>query len=292
MEGEPEEIDPAWDRTALHPSRAALKEALRKKFPGVRAALLRLGALAALEEIGDGVAETSNKAIAGLVADLRIYPSATTAVPKMFFESKLEALDFSQEYASDTKKGEGPMELEVDEPPDVKIHRLLEDPSSSSQAVVFSYAMGVVILLSVLCMFVKSLANPYDAPMYGDEKVYWRVPEACFTIIFLAELMVRFSVCNALQTQTHLEFLLKPLNICDILACLPFIMELASDGKGDANASSDNLSSLRVARLLRLSRVLRIVRLGGKDGNFSQISGPVAIIMTIIWGIYLKDRPA
>jgi len=53
------------------------------------------------------------------------------------------------------------------------------------------------------------------------------------------------------------------------------------------------LAFLKVARLLRLTRLLRLARLGLKGGGSKKAShnifGPVAVILTIIWGIYLKE---
>jgi len=168
--------------------------------------------------------------------------------------------------------------------PDVKIHLLLDMPETSRPARIWGCFMGLVICASVTLMFCKSLWYP-DENIPEDEIMYWRVAEASFTLVFLGELMVRFAVCDALGNQTRVEFLLKPLNICDFAACLPFIVELIAGSRG---GGQQNLSFLRGARLLRLSRLLRIARLGGRDG--SSLFGPVSVILTIIWGIYLKEK--
>lgn len=174
----------------------------------------------------------------------------------------------------------------------MKIHLLMDHPESSRTAAIFSMIMGAVIVLSVGTMFAKNLAHPHQSKeLAAEERSYWRVAEASFTIIFLSELMVRFAVCDALGTMTRVQFLLKPLNVCDFLSCCPFLLEMVFARSTD----SGHLGFLRVARLLRLSRLLRIARLGMREGasnTSSNIFGPTAVILTIIWGIYLKEKPA
>mmetsp|Transcript_86455 Transcript_86455/g.136443 ORF Transcript_86455/g.136443 Transcript_86455/m.136443 type:complete len:117 (-) Transcript_86455:96-446(-) len=111
----------------------------------------------------------------------------------------------------------------------------------------------------------------------------WRALECFFNFIFMSELMVRFAVATALGTQTYFDFLTKPLNICDMVAILPFFIELAVNEQQQGDVTVAGL--LKVTRLMRLARVARLARLSRK----SALLGPVAAIFTIIWGIYTKE---
>jgi len=262
---------------------ASAKEKVANRLKEICRKLQMVGADVALKECD---IHENDKEARKMVGDLRNTPSAT-ANPKMFLKTKLDKCNFDEEHRKSDERLHNDFLLKewtVPDTPDVKIHLLLDFPQSSRLATIWSLVMGVVIMLSVGMMFMKGIIYPTGEPMNLEEQTYWRVGEASFTLIFLSELTVRFAVADALGTQTRVEFCLKPLNICDFLACAPFVMEMAA---GRA-ASSENLSFLRVARLLRLTRVLRIARLGGRDK--AAILGPVAVIFTIIWGIYIKEE--
>lgn len=132
-------------------------------------------------------------------------------------------------------------------------------------------------------MVIKSLVSPdEDKITNGTEKQAYKVFESFFTMVFVADYIMRYVVCDALHTQTKLEFVLKPLNMCDLLSVLPFFFELViKDGE------LRTASLLRVTRLLRLARVARLARLSRT--RKTQIFGPVAAVFTIIWGIYLRN---
>jgi hypothetical protein len=173
----------------------------------------------------------------------------------------------------------------------------MEEPSSSHSAAAWSLFFAVLVILSVATMIIKSVVHPNEADMTDLQAMWWAVPEAIFTMLFMAELVVRFAVCNASGEQTHLEFMIKPLNICDLLAATPFVLERIGTGSGETS-----LTFLKIARLLRLSRLMRLARLRisttpgrpekkEKKSAKGNLFGAVAVVLTIIWGIYLKESP-
>jgi len=162
--------------------------------------------------------------------------------------------------------------------PDAKIHLLLDDPSSSRAAMIYSIIMGVIIVTSVAGMVARALITDGGDFRSQSARKIWKVFESLFTITFMSELVVRFAVADALGTQTRIDFMKKPMNICDFLACLPYFFE------GSDFAESQSIWA-KTARLLRIARVLRIARLTQRI----QVCGPMSAVFTVIWAIYLKQ---
>jgi len=185
-----------------------------------------------------------------------------------------------------TKTLEIEIEMEAKEPlPDtlrVKMHRLLEEPDSSDAANMVSTIMGVCILISVVTLVLEPLISPEESKSSQLEKDIWFTFELFFTLVFLTDYLLRLSVASALGTQTECDFIKTPSNVCDVLAILPFFVEKA------VNSNSAHFRLLRVVRLIRLSRMARVAKLAKKSALF----GPVAAVLTVIWGIYLKTRLA
>jgi len=153
----------------------------------------------------------------------------------------------------------------------------LEDPSSSKAAEIQFVVMGTFIMLSVFSMVVEPLLSPPGTEMSDAEKMVWYGLEVFFTAVFTLEYVLRLLVCNALGTQTILKFVTQPANICDVLAVLPFYITLLVPSDGDG------FRLLRVVRLLRLTRITRIAKLAKRNPLF----GPIAMVMVVIWFIYL-----
>jgi len=225
----------------------------------------------------------------GQVMDLRAVPSSLTHMDQ-FQSCGIHSFDFAAERSKHKfhAHGKAPdLGKKVPETPDAKIYMLLDDPDSSIGANIWSIFMGVCIIASVACIFVKALisveSDDVDNENPDTATQTWKVLECFFTIVFLSEYILRFAVCEATGSQTYVEFLLRPLNLCDICAVMPFFIEILIR---DANFSEARL--LRIARLLRLARVARLARLTRGKSSKTRIFGPIAAVFTIIWGIYLK----
>jgi len=165
-----------------------------------------------------------------------------------------------------------------------RLYVFLEDPTSSTAAQIFWLVMGMFILLSVFIMVLHPLLSPTawakpEAWKRQDEQRVWWILEACVTIAFTIEYVLRVIVADSMRTQTTLGFIVKPYNICELLAILPFYIEFLVSGE-----ASKAYEMLRFVRLLRLSRIMRISRLAKKHPLF----GPVLTVMLVIWFIYLK----
>lgn len=163
------------------------------------------------------------------------------------------------------------------------LYLLVEDPESSTKAKVLSIFMALMIILSVVVIVLETLVSP-DAEADSLHGWIWFVTEAFFSTIFTVEFLVRMVAAGAVD-QSLKDFLLTPSNVCDSLAILPFYLELAVriffNGQ---SADADEFRLLRVARLMRLARVLRVAKLSRRVALF----GPIAMVMFVIWGIYIK----
>jgi len=160
------------------------------------------------------------------------------------------------------------------------VHVIMEYPGSSHRANILSLAMGVMIVISVMTLVLEPLISHGKDPIPEKEKQAWFVLEMFFTVVFTFEFLLRLAVATALETQTTKGFLKSPSNICDLIAVLPFYIEVSMQG------GADEFRLLRIPRLMRLSRVMKIARLSRRSSLF----GPVAMVMTLIWGIYLKTE--
>jgi MFS superfamily sulfate permease-like transporter/CRP-like cAMP-binding protein len=164
-----------------------------------------------------------------------------------------------------------------------KLHVFLAEPESSRCAKIISLVMTMLIFASVVTLVVQPIMTDQDTerPKEATERMVWFVLDGFFTIAFSLEFILRFAVCNALGQQTRMGFLKQPLNIADMAAVVPWYIDLATMG----NASASEFRLLRIARLLRLARLVRLGRLANKYA----VVAPIAVILVVIWGIFLKN---
>jgi len=161
---------------------------------------------------------------------------------------------------------------------------LLDDPSSSRPAKFLSVFVMLVIGLSVAsftlesvpadCRVIDEYMDPspvvivngvnttYDARSYSAKEVcpepedqrspYYEIEFFCI-MVFTLEFVLRIFACPA--GPGICRFLVQPMNIIDLLAILPFYIDLSAPGGGGG------LKGLAVLRVLRLTRVLRIFKM-------------------------------
>lgn len=128
---------------------------------------------------------------------------------------------------------------------------LLEVPNSSQNAQCFSIFIVFTIFLSITGFVLETVPD-----VYNFSPVLWMVVEMMCTGIFSVEFGLRLFVCDEAGS-SRLRFLCTPLNLFDLVAVLPFYIELLLHAVGQ----EDN-PAVRALRVVRLTRVSRILKLG------------------------------
>jgi hypothetical protein len=128
---------------------------------------------------------------------------------------------------------------------------LLEEPSSSPQAQALSIFIIGFIVFSILGFILETVPSIYRA-----SPAAWNALEVACTGIFTLEYIARLAVCEEGST-SHLRFIMTPMNVFDLMAVVPFYIEVILRSLG-----AEDTPALRVFRLVRLVRVIRIFKLG------------------------------
>jgi hypothetical protein len=121
------------------------------------------------------------------------------------------------------------------------LHQLVDDPESSRAARVCSYIVIGLIVVSTVTLCLETLPRI-------DESGVWFVFEAIVSVLFAVEYAARL-----LASGRRCAWFVQPLNVVDLVAFLPFFVQLATSASG--------LEALRVLRVARLLRVLRVLKL-------------------------------
>lgn len=197
------------------------------------------------------------------------------------------------------------------------IFKLFDDPNSSKGSLVISTIVMVLIVASSVSFIVASLPK-YKFPKYGekeeDQPKFFEVFEDiciyCFTVEYLLRILCApFVPWNMLAESEICDreggyaskivyFIVKPYNVIDLVAILPYYVTMIAGGGGQA-------ASLSILRILRLGRVFRIFKLGkhSKDmymltevmlHSFSALTMMffMGLIMSVVFGclMYYLER--
>eukprot|EP01062_Namystynia_karyoxenos_P062907 TRINITY_DN55761_c0_g1_i1.p1 TRINITY_DN55761_c0_g1~~TRINITY_DN55761_c0_g1_i1.p1 ORF type:complete len:837 (+),score=323.46 TRINITY_DN55761_c0_g1_i1:104-2512(+) len=142
-----------------------------------------------------------------------------------------------------------------------RINQLFDEPDSSPQAMWVSVFFMLLIFLSTLAFMLETLPYLSPDPEYGDpaRAPFWFWLETTFVSFFTLEYLVRWISCDNICA-----FPIMPFNIIDLLAILPFYVELMLRSSG---GDADSGVQLRFVRVIRLARVFRVLKMGKKfDG--------------------------
>eukprot|EP00746_Dinoflagellata_sp_MGD_P120756 gnl/MRDRNA2_/MRDRNA2_56161_c0_seq1.p1 gnl/MRDRNA2_/MRDRNA2_56161_c0~~gnl/MRDRNA2_/MRDRNA2_56161_c0_seq1.p1 ORF type:complete len:787 (-),score=168.81 gnl/MRDRNA2_/MRDRNA2_56161_c0_seq1:79-2439(-) len=192
-------------------------------------------------------------------------------------ETKELAYELADQNSMIIDEGQGDKSVHIPDTWQAKLYLILEVPASSSTA----FYWGMFVLFLVLVCILALVAETFESIEKGVGEQGWLVFEIIMTLIFTMEFFLRWLVCDSLGTMTKGQFFLKPMNICDFIACLPLYLELILGSSG--------VKSLRLLRMVRLVRLARFSRLAKYSGTNALI-GPMAMVLTVIWGIYYKER--
>lgn len=149
---------------------------------------------------------------------------------------------------------------------------LLDDPSSSISARIVSAVIVLTILFSTFSFCLETL--PYFHNKSGA--VFEGIETTCI-LIFTLEFILRISC-----TPTPRTYFLDTLNVIDLIAIMPFYIELIVESTNDISKSGmlRALRLIRVFRMLKVGRYLRWMRVFGK--TLSASIAPLSMMMFII----------
>ena len=155
-----------------------------------------------------------------------------------------------------------------------QIFEALDNPDSSRAGGAISSLVLGTILASVTAFMLESLPEHRADPDRGilPKPAFLRLEEACI-VIFTIEYLGRLLTVSAVPTPPPVaaaaagagaaerggcskvwHFVRSPMNVIDLLAILPFYVELVLAGDGGA--------AFAVVRILRLFRVFRVLKMG------------------------------
>ncbi|OUS46137.1 Kv3.1 potassium channel [Ostreococcus tauri] len=140
-----------------------------------------------------------------------------------------------------------------------QIWEAFEDPSSSQGAYYLVLFSMILIFLSCVTFCVETMPKYRLA---GVSKDVFRSLEIFVIIMFTLEYVLRSVCCPRWR-----RFITHPLNVVDLVAILPFYLELFLPL---------SVSGFQILRMVRLVRVLRLVKLGSKFRRLSIIATSLA----------------
>jgi MFS superfamily sulfate permease-like transporter len=172
------------------------------------------------------------------------------------------------------------------------------------------------IVLSVLFMILQPLVEANQDPCVVTRSGFFYVSDWIMACVFTIEFILRFTVCDSFTEElasepdeefdrlrgavrraagSRVTFLLSVRNIVDLMAVLPFwVTEVMAWGSLEPQDLSV-LFLLRIVRIVRVSRLMRLGRVAEQLQHKGGISAPkvaaalspIAVIFTLVWGIYL-----
>jgi len=134
-----------------------------------------------------------------------------------------------------------------------------EDPSTSRVAMGIAIFFICLICISSISFCLETLPRFEGDVVAG--RVFYGIEVGCIAF-FTFEYVTRSLTCPR-----WLKFVIQPLNLVDLVALLPFYLQLMIPL---------SLSSIQVIRTIRLVRVLRILRLGVKFGRLRIIGQSIS----------------
>jgi len=134
---------------------------------------------------------------------------------------------------------------------------LLEEPTTSTAAKVVSFVVLICIIVSTINIVLESLPSFDPNRDGGDVETYTLFALESFCIlVFSIEYLLRLWAVP--DNESKLEWVQSPMNVIDLVAILPYfidlVMLLAGAGQGG------ELSLLRLFRLVRIFRIFKLSR--------------------------------
>jgi len=147
----------------------------------------------------------------------------------------------------------------------LRFHRFMEDETYSTLGRWTQLFIMFLIVISIIVYVLESESSLESWPG-------WQLFEGIISIIFTVEFILRIAVCRSMT-----RYILDSMNLVDLLAVLPYWIEIASQGTLDAGV-------LRTIRLIRLARLVRLMRNNSRIGLFNRT---IATSITWLWTFFV-----
>ena len=149
----------------------------------------------------------------------------------------------------------------------VRVWDMMSEPESGPVAMAISVVILLLIMVGSVTFCMETMSQFQDE----DEEPLpsLRLIELVSIVVFSSELTVKLASCPSIK-----GFFSSYLNWIDVLAVLPFYVELA--------AASLDLKGTRVLRIVRLVRVFRVLKLGGKFEKLQVVSSAMRDSMDML----------
>eukprot|EP00732_Lithocolla_globosa_P004989 Lithocolla_globosa_v1_NODE_4865_length_1350_cov_4.518919.p1 type:complete len:337 gc:universal NODE_4865_length_1350_cov_4.518919:159-1169(+) len=139
------------------------------------------------------------------------------------------------------------------------IFQTFENPDYSPLAYWTNIFVLFVILFSTFTLVISTITWLNET---RAQQKTWFALETIVIIIFTVEYFAR-----VITAPNRLRYVLEPLNIIDLVAIIPYYIELIF--RATASRNEANLSGLAVLRVLRLVRVLRMFKMGRNSAQLA-----------------------
>mmetsp|Transcript_68199 Transcript_68199/g.199533 ORF Transcript_68199/g.199533 Transcript_68199/m.199533 type:complete len:448 (-) Transcript_68199:218-1561(-) len=160
------------------------------------------------------------------------------------------------------------------------VRTVMDDPESGGTAKTLHYVVVVVIAVSTLHAIIQTVGEISEE----YEKELWLL-ETIFTGCFTLEILMRMWISH-----TCADYFCHLSNAVDILATLPWYLELLmtnSSLSGHMDRVAGSMRTLRMVRLVRMVRLLRILRLAKAARHSDTMSTVFESIWDSLEGIFV-----
>lgn len=134
-----------------------------------------------------------------------------------------------------------------------RVYKLMEEPNSSPEALVILWVVLGCIALSTI-LFCMETIPAYEKSPYTEMFFF---AEAAFVSVFMCEYVTRMVATVASGKMSFCAALWSPLNFIDLIAILPFFVDLFLLLVMHDRARFGDLRALRTCRLVRMFKVGR-----------------------------------
>eukprot|EP00732_Lithocolla_globosa_P004770 Lithocolla_globosa_v1_NODE_4556_length_1410_cov_24.832472.p1 type:complete len:383 gc:universal NODE_4556_length_1410_cov_24.832472:79-1227(+) len=152
-----------------------------------------------------------------------------------------------------------------DLPMKVKIHQTFENPHFSKLAMFINLFVLFLIISSTLTLMFSTIVAWNNTP---EERAAWFLVECIIIGLFTVEYVIRVATAPDIPS-----YVVQPLNIVDLVAILPFYLQLLLLAVLEDDVNLSALAVLRVLRLVRLGRLMKVSKGSSQVSMFADALG-------------------